>query len=75
MSDREGLSEDDAVFSDSEGERLDYSDADESESESESEAQDTSEEDEAVATDEEEPLSKRQKVGHCYKDSLILVIL
>ena len=45
MSDREGLSEDDAVFTESEGERLEYSDSEGSSDQSESEA---------VATDEEE---------------------
>lgn len=55
MSDREGLSEDDAVFTESEGERLEYSGSEGSSDQSESEA---------VATDEEEERkgsSKRTK--------------
>lgn len=73
MSDREGLSDDDAVFSGSEGERLDYSEVDEGESESESEARATSEEEEAVATSEEEAkaASKRKKVDRSNRHLVI----
>jgi transcription elongation factor SPT5 len=55
MSERDdSLSEDDAVFTDSEGERLDYSG-------SSSTSEGSDEEEEAVATDEEERPSKRRK--------------
>lgn len=53
MSDREGLSEDDAVFTESEGERLEYSEPED--------ASDQSEESEAVATDEEEERRRPSK--------------
>jgi hypothetical protein len=52
----DSLSEDDAVFTDSDGERLDYSGS------SGEEATEHDEEEEAVETDEDEAVGKRRKV-------------
>lgn len=61
--DDDSLSEDDAVFTDSDGERLDYS-GESSLSEEEDKAANGSEEEEesAIETDEDEATAKRRKV-------------